>query len=197
MEVLSSQQLVTRINTFGVRHGYIGNARDPTPPSPWSRWWIYGVSSSYLSGTCLVPPMWITIHMGGTRQVPDRYQTDTSLARERYTIAVASQHGHSEKPLRNVKHRKDRNERRTNLRFVFRWRRILAVAMQFFSGSTRALACSDRRPRRSESGTSHETVSRGAPSCFPRGRGKPHAWARALPAPNCIATAQWFVFRPI
>jgi hypothetical protein len=34
-------------------------------------------SMVYLSRTCLVPPMWITIHMGGTRQVRDRYTMDT------------------------------------------------------------------------------------------------------------------------
>ena len=30
-----------------------------------------------LSRTCLVPPMWIAIHMGGTRQVRDRYEMGT------------------------------------------------------------------------------------------------------------------------
>ena len=34
-----------------------------------------GVSMVYLSRTCLVPPMWIAIHLGGTRQVRDRYET--------------------------------------------------------------------------------------------------------------------------
>jgi hypothetical protein len=41
------------------------------------RWCIHGVPSSYLSRTCLVPPMWIVVHMGGTRQVRDRYAVDT------------------------------------------------------------------------------------------------------------------------
>jgi hypothetical protein len=35
------------------------------------------VPVSYLSRTCLVPPMWIAIHMGDTRQVRDRYETGT------------------------------------------------------------------------------------------------------------------------
>ena len=39
------------------------------------------VPVSYLSRTCLLPPMWIAIHMGGTRQVPDRYQTGAWEAR--------------------------------------------------------------------------------------------------------------------
>jgi len=38
-----------------------------------------GVRVSYLSRTCLVPPMWIAIHMGGTRQVRDRYAVGTPL----------------------------------------------------------------------------------------------------------------------
>jgi len=38
---------------------------------------------SYLSRTCLVPPMWIAIHMGGTRQVRDRYEGGTPLIHHR------------------------------------------------------------------------------------------------------------------
>jgi len=44
-----------------------------TPPMLLAR--FDGVSMVYLSRTCLVPPMWIAIHMGGTRQVRDRYET--------------------------------------------------------------------------------------------------------------------------
>ena len=89
MEVLSSQQLVTRINTFRVRHGYIGNARDPTPPALG----LDGGSMVYQARTCLVPVSYLPCGSRSTWEVRDRYQTDTSLARERYTIAVPSQHG--------------------------------------------------------------------------------------------------------
>ena len=43
---------------------------------------------------------------------------------------------------------------------------------------------------RSRTGSSHQTVSHAGPSCFPRGRGKRHARARALPISNCIVTAK-------
>ena len=42
---------------------------------------------------------------------------------------------------------------------------------------------------RNRAGTGHQTVSRGSPSCFPRGRGKRHARARALPISYCMDTA--------
>ena len=57
--------------------------------------WFDGVSTAYLSRTKLVPPMWITIHMGGTSLVRDRYELGTSLVRRGYTIEASRQYGGS------------------------------------------------------------------------------------------------------
>ena len=49
-----------------------------------------GVSMAYLSRTCLVPPMWIAIHMGCTRQVRDRYEIGTRGIYHSSAVAAGS-----------------------------------------------------------------------------------------------------------